>query len=312
MDPLSVIVPTHNRPQKLLKVLRALETQTLDRHAFEIVVVDDGSTADTAAAVAGFRQASSSAVRFFRQPQRGPAAARNAGIRAAAGRLLVFIGDDTVPRDDFLQQHLKAHRQHRDDRNVAVVGYTTWLAGLRVTPFMKYIGECGPQFGFARMSPNRPLPYCFFYSSNLSLPRAMVQGPAHVFDEEFSSAAWEDIELGYRLQQNGMKLFYHPDAVARHDHATTIPAFCRRQLVVGRDSRILLKKHPELDGDRRKAGRMRALARVAPLAGIGETIGDFVDRRLGLPLPTLFYRAVLGLRYAAGASAASRSLIAER
>ena len=100
MDPvLSIIIPTRDRPGTLVRTLRALARQSLSSGAFEVVVVDDGSEASTREAVEIERGASGGSVEYLRQPAAGPAAARNAGIRAARAPLLLFLGDDIVPRE---------------------------------------------------------------------------------------------------------------------------------------------------------------------------------------------------------------------
>lgn len=305
MDSVSVIIPTRNRTEKLLRALRALEAQTLDRHAVEVLVVDDGSTEPTAAAVAGFSQESPLRVRLLAQPPRGAGAARNAGIRAARSELLVFLGDDTIAPPDFLQQHLRCHGEAGLESAIAVVGYTTWPEDMRVTPFMRFVGECGPQFDYARMKPNGRVPFCCFYTSNLSLPRRVLERLAYAFDEDFSVWGWEDTELGYRLERLGVPLYYHPAAVVYHDHPTGIAAFCRRQRAAGKSSRILLEKHPELEPHLGRSDRMARRARMAFLATWTAPVGDFLDRVLRLRLPALYYRAVITLAYAQGVASAA-------
>ena len=168
---LSVLIPTYNRAATLRKVLDGLAEQTMPRGEFETVLVDDGSTDGTADTVRQFIAGSGMPLRYIRQTNRGPAAARNAGLAASSGLLVVFLGDDTIPARDFLQQHADYHRRRNGDGQLAVVGYTTWPAELRPTPFLRFAGEEGPQFDYAHMAPERPLSYFHFYSSNLSIRR---------------------------------------------------------------------------------------------------------------------------------------------
>ena len=105
---LSVVVPTYNRKETLSRVLEGLAAQTLARASYEVIVVDDGSCDGTGA----FLKEYSAPFRFeaLLQANTGPAGARNRAIRAAAGEIVVFLGDDTVPEEDFLDVHLRAHR----------------------------------------------------------------------------------------------------------------------------------------------------------------------------------------------------------
>jgi len=106
---ISVVMPTCRRPDLLGRCLDALVAQTLPGDAFEIVVVDDGRT-DDAQRVCEQRAGEAAArggpaIRYLRPlGTRGPAAARNRGWRAAAGALVAFTDDDTVPDADWLRQ----------------------------------------------------------------------------------------------------------------------------------------------------------------------------------------------------------------
>lgn len=105
----SVIVPTHQRPAQLARLLDSLSQQTLGVGRFEVIVVEDGNAGprpDTAAWAPN--------VRLFRQQQQGPAAARNAGARHAHADLLAFIDDDCVAAPGWLCALIAAHRQSPD------------------------------------------------------------------------------------------------------------------------------------------------------------------------------------------------------
>jgi glycosyltransferase involved in cell wall biosynthesis len=240
----SVVIPTYNRLPLLQRVLDALGTQG-GAPPFEIVVVDDGSTDETRAYLERRAQASAPTaprLTFRSQPNSGPARARNLGVTLAAGRFVVFIGDDTVPAPGFLAEHARVHRDAGDDPLVAVLGYTGWPREVRVTPFMEFINERGPQFGYGYITDGAVVPYTFFYTSNVSVDRELLL--AHPFDTDFPAAAWEDIELAYRLDKLGLKLRYNAAAVTRHHHEMTVDSFSRRQYVFGKSGAVLLRKHP--------------------------------------------------------------------
>lgn len=92
---LSVIIPTFNRSELLLLALASVVAQTVRPH--EIIVVDDGSTDATQDVLADFaRQHADIELRVLRQENRGPSAARNAGVMAARGELIAFLDDDDI------------------------------------------------------------------------------------------------------------------------------------------------------------------------------------------------------------------------
>ncbi|HUP50139.1 MAG TPA: glycosyltransferase family 2 protein, partial [Thermoanaerobaculia bacterium] len=238
MSDFSVVIPTHNRLPMLLRVLDALGRQR-EAPLFETIVVDDGSTDDTAR-VAGARRD----VVFRSQPNSGPGEARNHGVRLASGRFVVFIGDDTVPHERFLAEHARVHRESDHDPLVACLGYTGWPDHDHVTAFMDYINDFGLQFGYKLIRDGEVVPFNFFYTSNLSLDRQLLL--EHPFDTTFPSAAWEDIELAYRLDRKGLKIRYNASAITSHHHPMTVDSFARRQYTVGKSGAIFYRKHPEL------------------------------------------------------------------
>ena len=185
----SVVIPTYQRMDVLPEVLDAVEAQR-GAPPFEVVVVDDGSGDDTRQFLAARRFAVPA--RVLVQENSGPAAARNAGVRAATGRWVAFLGDDTVPTSGWLARHVAAHRERGGGEELAVIGYTRWHPRVRRSRFLDYINEYGLQFGYRLIDDPEDVPFNFFYTSNLSLSRSrLLEQP---FDERFPYAAWEDIE----------------------------------------------------------------------------------------------------------------------
>jgi GT2 family glycosyltransferase len=237
----SVVIPTYRRPNVLLRVLDGLARQA-EPPSFEVVVVDDGSGDGTEAKLAAYRPPYP--FRFSSQANSGPATARNAGVRLAQGKLILFLGDDTVPESGLLAVHAAAHAENRP-YPVAVLGYTTWPSDRRVSPFLHHINEYGLQFGYSLIRDPESVPFNFFYTSNISLPRSLLV-EAGLFDTTFPHAAWEDIEMAYRLTRAGMRIVYRPAAVARHYHDITFDSFRKRQEKSGQAAAIFYAKHPEL------------------------------------------------------------------
>ena len=237
----SVVIPAHNRRALLREVLAAAGAQA-GAPPFEIVVVDDGSTDGSSEGLEDL--ALPVPLRVVRQPNRGPAAARNRGVAAARGALVAFLGDDTVPAPDWLAWHVEAHHARAAATPLAVIGRTEWHPRIRPTRFLAYINEQGLQFGYALIDRPEQVPFNFFYTSNLSLTRsALLEEP---FDETFPYAAWEDIEASYRLTRRGLRLVYEARARVFHDHPTSFARFCSRQERVGYSAVVFWRRHPEL------------------------------------------------------------------
>jgi len=239
----SVVVPTHNRIDVLPEVLGAAENQA-GAPTYELLVVDDGSSDGTEDFLA--RRPWRVPAQVLLQPNRGPAAARNLGLRAARGRWAAFLGDDTVPAADWLARHREAHRKRGDAASVAVLGYTQWHPRISRRPFLEYINEYGLQFGYSIIPNPEEVPFNFLYTSNLSMLRErLLEEP---FDEAFPYPAWEDIETGYRLFRRGLRLVFERQAVAFHDHPTSLRRFYERQERAGYSAVVFFERHPELGG----------------------------------------------------------------
>lgn len=240
---ITVVVPTHDRIEILPDVLRGLEVQE-GAPAFEIVVVDDGSAEPTRSLLAAWR--SRHPARVLTQANAGPAAARNAAVEIACGRWVAFLGDDTVPAAGWLAAMRAALGRRGDLANLGVLGYTAWHEAMRLTPFLRYINEHGLQFGYALIRDPEHVAFNFLYTSNLVLPRELLLHEP--FDLRFPYPAWEDIELGYRLQNRGFRLVYEPGARVRHFHPTDLERFATRQEKAGYSAVVFYRLHPELGG----------------------------------------------------------------
>lgn len=246
MVEVSVVIPTFNRMDVLPEVLQALESQ-LDAPSFEVLVVDDGSNDGTWDWLTDYRDSTSlRALTVHRQENAGPATARNWGVQQAVGDRVAFLGDDTVPGEGWLARHQAAAESHDEHENVAVIGYTGWHPRMRLNPFLRYINEYGLQFGYALIDDPDDVPFNFLYTSNLSLPRRLLL--EEPFDLSFPYAAWEDIELSYRLKKRGLRLVYESRATVSHDHPTDLRRFMSRQEKAGYSAVVFHQLHPELGG----------------------------------------------------------------
>ena len=102
---ISVIMPAYKAAATIAAALRSIRDQTVRVH--EVIVVDDGSPDDTAELVAR----DFSEVRLLRQPNAGPAVARNNGAQAATGDWLAFLDADDVWLADKLERQLSEHKK---------------------------------------------------------------------------------------------------------------------------------------------------------------------------------------------------------
>lgn len=102
---ISVIIPTYNRSTHILKALKSVQNQSLK--AFEIIVVDDGSTDDTKEILKDKN------IIYIRQENQGVSSARNAGIKNAKSDWIAFLDSDDIWDQNKLQEHKNLHMQHK-------------------------------------------------------------------------------------------------------------------------------------------------------------------------------------------------------
>jgi glycosyltransferase involved in cell wall biosynthesis len=265
---LSVVIPTKDRAEALARTLDALETQRAGGASLEVVVVDNGSSDGTPEQVRA-RAGGALRVRLLEQPQGGPAAARNAGVAAASGEVLLFLGDDTEPADeDLLRAHLDLHAT-RPEPTYGVLGRITWTPRAPVTPFMRWLENGGPQFHYRDLDAGPVDGASYFYSSHASLKRSLFERVGG-FDVRFPTAAVEDTELGVRLADAGLELDYHPELLVLHDHPTTPAQSLRRSTAVGRSAALYNRLRPDRPhpGVREPRGlAWSAVRATAPLLG---------------------------------------------
>jgi glycosyltransferase involved in cell wall biosynthesis len=226
MGGLTIVIPTHNRCHTLEKALEAYQAQTALGSIAEILVIDDGSTDSTSSIVAELSKRSVVPIRYLRQGNKGPATARNWGLREAKTPLILFTDDDIIPTPTLVAEHLAWHTKNPDE-SVAVLGYVTWSPEVNATPFMIWYGSDGALFSYGHFVPGSQLEFTDFYSCNVSLKTEFIRRNGG-FDEDFKIAAYEDTELAYRLQKAGMKLFYNQSALAFHLQQVSFESACRR------------------------------------------------------------------------------------
>lgn len=208
----SVVVPAYNAGKTLGSCLSALSRQSADPASYEVIVVDDGSRDDTA------RIAKTYPVRYVRQENSGPAAARNRGAREARGDVVLFTDSDCVPAPDWIPEMTRPF----EDPGVAAVkgAYRTDQRSLAAR-FAQV--EFEERFDLLRRAPSIDMVDTYSAGYRLSVFR-----DAGGFDESFPVANNEDTELSYRLSREGRKMVFNPDAVVSHlNHPDSLWRYCR-------------------------------------------------------------------------------------
>ncbi len=236
----SVIVPTFNRSACVERLLQAMTCQTLAADQYEVIVSIDGSEDGTRELVAAFPAAFS--LRALWHPNSGRASACNAGIRAAAGDLVILLDDDMEPVPGFLDAHLTAHTT---GARRGVLGAVPVAIGAQSRPVARYIAHKFEEHQARLAQPGYDLKLRDFYSGNFSIRRETLLSVG-LFDEAFREYGNEDLELFVRLRASGVQVIYSRDAQALQHYTKDAASLGRDRYSAGRTAVLLVCKHPEV------------------------------------------------------------------
>jgi glycosyltransferase involved in cell wall biosynthesis len=257
--PLSVVIPTRNRETILEKTINGYRRQSLSADQFELLLINDHGCSEKLKSRLEANPAPFSIRLLENKGPDGPAAARNLGIEKARGEILLITGDDIIPDIHLLREHLNGHKRFPQLES-AMLGRTLWHPDLEITTFMEMItGQGGEQFDYSGVRNNHPAPFGSFYTSNVSLKRAFLIEEEELFSTRYRYAAYEDIELAYRLHLAGMVLRYIESAKGYHDHAMSLKSFTERQRKAGRMLTLLSIQRPYFTTSEEGAAFLRSL-----------------------------------------------------
>lgn len=196
----TVVIPAYNAAGYIEQCLAGAVNQTLppDCGAYEVLLIDDGSTDNTHALAEALRSRGGHArLKILSRPNGGPAAARNTGIRNAQGGIIVFLDSDCVPEPGWLAS---ITRPLLDNPNLeGAEGQTLPEHENNLSPLDHYID-------------NRTGGY--YWTCNMAY-RTETLRKIGGFDEGFPWPSGEDIDIAHRVKQAG-ELVFVPEAVVRH------------------------------------------------------------------------------------------------
>jgi len=259
----SVVIPVYNGANSIGDMLRSLQSQSAPRPDTEIIVVDNGSTDDTRSIVRRFD------VTLLEEPKRGPAAARNRGLRHARGAIVAHCDADTVLTRRWVAEVVAP----LGDPDVAVVAGRT-LAYRPVTGAERY-AAASAMWEAERSVARREFP--FAPSLNMAVRRddALRAGG---WDESLLTA--EDIDFSHRvlLLDPRRRIAYAPNAMLFHRNRATDEALRVQARSYGRGAAHVYLRHPHmlpwtpklrLMIASRMARRVAAAPALAALARVG-------------------------------------------
>jgi GT2 family glycosyltransferase len=224
---ISVVVCSFNGSRTIGECLKAISKIRYPN--FEVIVVDDGSTDNTAAIAAQYD------VKLIRTPNHGLSHARNIGWQSANGEIVAYIDDDAYPDPDWLGYLAETFR----NQDYAGVG------GPNIPPRDDgHIAACvanapgGPAHVLLTDTEAEHIPGC-----NMAFLRSALEAVGG-FDTQFRTAG-DDVDMCWRLQEHGWKLGFSPSAQVWHHRRGSLRSFWRQQKGYGRAEALLEKKWPQ-------------------------------------------------------------------
>ena len=239
----SVIMPTYNSLDILRYSLPAILEQTLDsQFNYEVVLIDDGSDLATKKFLKSIKDPKLKLVTLERNS--GRSIARNRGIKASQGEVLVFLDSDVVADSHLVHEHLfslgfsssKSSAQRRVSSGRLINVHE--LADL---------GKANYKL--------KDFSAAHFATGNSAVHRKFLEevqeDPAGPFDEKiFSIYGWEDLELGLRLEAKGMKYARSPKAFGYHYCPPLVlqklSSLIEKEKQRAHTANLFFKKHPSM------------------------------------------------------------------
>ena len=193
---LSVVIPTHNKPDDLIRCIESIIPMPFKHGKYEIVVVDDGSINPIKSKVQSINSKGIN-IKCIRLEGKGPACARNAGILASIGEVIAFCDDDALPQTNYLNEIYEPFISCND-----VIGVEGAV-----------IPVGGEDFGPLGMSPDNQSGKVFL-TCNIAFKKNALNAVGGL-DQSFRFPAFEDCDLAAVIKKHG-KIVWRPKAIVHH------------------------------------------------------------------------------------------------
>ena len=227
----SIVIPTYNRKNLLKDMLESLFNQTYPEGKYEIIVCDDGSNDGTEEMVRELAKKSPCALKYYKQVNRGPASARNMGIKNAMGKIIGFTDDDCVVSNTWIENAVP----YFEDIRVGGVMGCTIPYGSYPKKHLLMIGAIHTQ----KITEDDGS-----YGSGNIFYRKKVLNEVDGFDPEFIIA--EDVDLGLRVKGKGYKILFDKNILIYHKIFFVPMIKYLKSLKKDELNVLLYKKHPEI------------------------------------------------------------------
>jgi len=223
----SVIIPTYNRVEKLQKCLSSIVSQKFSSEDYEIIIVDDCSKDNTEDFCNDFVKEKNNIRYIKNRINKGRCVTRNEGIRVSKGFYLVFLDNDLVVEDNFLQTQLDFFKKN-SDKKIAIINNTSYPpAILSKSNFGTFIQSRAIGYRSERDMVSidmRNVPANYFAGGGSSIKREDAFSVG-LFEESLGKYGSEDELFGHRFIASGGQIMYCDETKILHDDNDVSPRF---------------------------------------------------------------------------------------
>lgn len=286
MPKISVIIPTFNRINSLLKVLEKIENQDFYKKTweiFEVIIVNDWSIDWTQEILEKYKENNiknwnkNFEIKILFQENKKQWTARNYWVSEAKSDFILFLQDDIFPEKNLISEHYNFHKNNSNKKIVAI-WKTEWNEILfwinrenekfyrfldwswkKISDKIFFKFFWAPLFNYEKLKEknnSKKISNKIFeinsennfshFYTNNLSIKKEFYSENLWFNEKFNSYWWEDIEFWYRLQKKWMKLFFLKNALAKHNHEYNLEKFLNREKKVAENLEKFLEIQPEL------------------------------------------------------------------
>ena len=220
-----------------MQCLKSLYDQSADKNCFEVIVVNDGGKTELFEDLRIYHNKLT--LSYFYQDHRGPAAARNLGIKKAKGDIVLFLDDDSLPIRNWLNDTIKAWENFSDFDGIGgyIISDPTDSIYCRVnSDFFNWYLE---QHSFHESS-------TFLLTCNAGYKRSILNKVGN-FDEWFKKASGEDRDLNLKISKFGGRLRLDKSVLVRHNRDLSFMTFVRKHYNYGKAAYNIYARYPDLN-----------------------------------------------------------------
>jgi GT2 family glycosyltransferase len=242
---ISIIIPSYNRYDNVIKLLDSLNRQDFDLSKVEVIVISDDPHSNAKYKELEKYPAKYTLKVLYNDTNLGISRARDKGISVSSGKYLLILDDDMSPVDNYL---LKAYFEVAE-------GYKdTLFSGNIIHPkaqnrFQQFINNSSTYFGFKDFNHLDYIPFYRAVSGSIFIPRETLDKHEITFLNNANSEwryGYEDLIVMYRLNKKGCKFIFNEKAITLHNENYTLQKMMNRKYKAGSKIRGIIRLYPDL------------------------------------------------------------------